>query len=49
MDLEEPPLQAEIMMSSSMTLSLILNRQSRHCGMRCATYWLLPLWTRKQS
>jgi len=27
MDLEEPPLQAWIMMSSSMTLSLILNRQ----------------------
>jgi hypothetical protein len=30
MDFEEPPLQAEIMMSISMTLSLILNSQYRH-------------------
>jgi hypothetical protein len=30
MDFEEPPLQAEIMMSISMTLSLILSRQRRH-------------------
>lgn len=30
MDFEEPPLHAEIMMSISMTLSLILSRQHRH-------------------
>lgn len=29
MDFAEPPLQAEIMMSSSMTLSLILSRRQR--------------------
>lgn len=49
MDLEEPPLQAEIMMSISMTLSLILSSQYRHWHGTRVSYWLLPLCTMKTS
>ena len=48
-DFEEPPLQAEIMMRSSMTLSLILNRQTSHYCIGRSSYWLLPLCTMKTS
>lgn len=50
MDLEEPLLQAEIMMRSSMTLSLILSRQPSSRKLPLAKpYLLLPLCTMKTS
>ena len=49
MDRAEPPLQAEIMIKSSMTLSLILEDQLNPAARPEATHLPLPLWTIKTS
>jgi hypothetical protein len=49
MDLAEPPLQAEIIISSSMTESLILLPLAIVGAHRTATNLSLPLWTMKTS
>lgn len=48
-DLEEPPLQAETIMSSSITASLILAGQQLKCTRARGTNFGLPLCTMKTS